>query len=177
MSSLSATATEVDRSVGPGLGPTTIVNVPFPLPDVPLGKVTHGALVAATQLHPAGAVTLTTVFPPWLLSSTTEFEREKLQMGPPAAWVTVMLLLPTLTAPLLEVIEVFAATVSWNGPLPSAVGDPTEIQSTSAWANHLQPAEAVTFTVSVLEALVTVKLDWFKVVAQGLSKTPFNKLF
>jgi hypothetical protein len=108
--------------------------------------VIHGALLVAVQLQPLAAVTLTEPVVPAATALVDVGEIEGEQDA--AAWLTVKVLLATVTVPVRGDAFGFAATEYATGPfpLPDAPGA-TVIQAALLVAVHVHPAAAVTLTL------------------------------
>ena len=82
----------------------------MPLPDAPALIVIHASLLAAVQLQPVPAVTVTV---PVAAADVVRFDDVgaivNVQGAP--AWVTVNVWPPIVIVPLREVVPVFAATL------------------------------------------------------------------
>ena len=82
----------------------------MPLPDAPALIVIHVALLAAVQLQPAPAVTVTV---PVAATDVVKFDEvgEIVNVQGAPAWVTVKVCPPIVIVPVREVVQVFAATL------------------------------------------------------------------
>ena len=83
--------------------------MPFPLPGEPPVTVIHDAVVVAVQLHPAAAVTVMVPVPAVDGGFVDDGETVGEHIAPD--WLTMKVLPPTETVPVLVVVAVFAATV------------------------------------------------------------------
>jgi hypothetical protein len=84
------------------------VTEPLPLPDVPALSVIHAALLVDVHAQPVAAVTVTVPMP---VEEATFADAGAIvgSHGAPA-WLTVNVLLPMVSAPLLGVVVGFAVT-------------------------------------------------------------------
>ena len=88
---------------------TTYVTEPLPLPLAPVVTVIHAALLLAVQLQPVAAVTVIVPVVPEAGGVADVGEIDGAQGAP--ACVTVNVAPPTVSVPVREALDVFAATV------------------------------------------------------------------
>jgi hypothetical protein len=130
---------------GPVVAAALYCTSPLPVPLAPDAIVSHGALLAAVQAQPAGAVTATRPVPPAAGCDADSGEIENTQ---PGDCVNVMRCPATVVVPVREGPEV-AATSHVMLPLPLPDDAPCgTIQDTSDVELHGQPLPVVTVTVT-----------------------------
>ncbi len=123
--------------------------MPLPLPVEPLVMVIHPALVAAVQLQPAAAVTVTIPEPAADVRLADPGEIVGRHVTP--AWFTVRVLPPTDTVPVRAAVPAFVATVYESEPLPVPVA-PVVIVIHALLLVVVQPQPVAALTVTTPEA-------------------------
>ncbi len=120
--------------------------MPLPVPDEPDEIVTQDALLAAVQLHPLVALTVTDPVPPLLVNDWPAGEIPNEHGGGAAAWLIVKDC-PAIVSVAERAMPVFGETTNETVPLP--VPDAPDVivtQDAPLAAVQLQPFEAVTET-------------------------------
>jgi len=140
---LPAIVTEPVLGFVPELGVAVMVTVPFPVPPEPV-TVSHPLLLAAVQLQPPGAVTVTTVLSPLTANAFELGEIVSLQLMP--ACVALNVLPAIVSVPERPAVPVLAAAASVTVPLPDPDPPVTVIQDRLFVVDHVHPVGAVTVT-------------------------------
>jgi len=136
------------------LAATSKVTEPFPDPVVPLVSVIHGALLAAVQAQPAGAVTVLLPLPPAAAMDCVVGEIDGEQDA--AACVTVNVAPAIVNVPVRLEATVFAAMLNVAEPLPDPVAPPVSvIHGALLTAVQLHPVAALTLLLPLPPAAVT----------------------
>lgn len=121
---------------------------PLPVPDAPLVTVSQPLLLTAVHAHPAGAVTDTVAVPPPEGMPCVVGAMVVEQLMP--AWDTVKVLPATVTVPVRDAIEVFAAALIVTEPLPDPDAPAVTVNHASLLAAvHEHAAGELTATVAV----------------------------
>jgi hypothetical protein len=127
------------------LAAPTTVTAPLPDPPAPLLTVNHDALLAAVQLHPAGAVTVTEPVPPAAGIVNTPVDSVYVHDAP--ACVTATVFPATVRVALRDEVAVFAEAATFNVPLPDPLPPLVTVSHVALLAAvHVHPVGAVTVT-------------------------------
>ena len=122
------------------------MTVPLPLPVAPPVTCIHPALLAAVQLQPAGAVTLTLPDPPPGPKEPDVADSEDVQGAPGSATVNVCPAIVSVPLIPLALLLELAENETVPLPVPDAP-DVTDTQPALLAAFQAQPEGAVTFTM------------------------------
>jgi hypothetical protein len=127
---------------------TVKLTVPVPLPLAPAVTVIHAALLTAVHAQPVVVVTLVLPVPP----GATAFSEvgETVNTHGAASCVTVTVWPATVSVPVRELVDVFAATLKLTVPLPLPLAPAvTVIHAALLVAVHAQPVVVVTLVLPV----------------------------